>query len=134
MLILVLMLRLLWQMNPSLLTCAIFWAGVAFMEYWFITHPTGKINWWSRSALLAGVSMNAIVTLANDGRMPFLGGDQHPSSVWVLGNGKHLLFLCDRFNLHIGIFSLGDFFILGGLLLLFVLPRNPLKSEISSSK
>lgn len=132
MILIMLMLRLLWQMYPSLLMCAIFWAMVGVMEWEFI-RTEKNINWWSRGVLLAGASMNAIVTLANDGRMPFLGKDTHPHSVWVLGNGKHLLFLCDRFDLGFGILSLGDFFIIGGLLLLLVLRRKPLKSEISSS-
>lgn len=105
--------RILWQYYPSLWACALFWGMVAFSEYQLIQlkrKRKAKINWWTRGIILTGASMNAIVTLANNGRMPVLG--QHSfASIWVQGDGKHLLFLCDRFH---G-FSLGDFFILGGI-------------------
>jgi hypothetical protein len=124
MFILVLLLRLLWQLHPSLLTCALFWVFVA--EYWYIVPTDCKINWWSRSLTLAGMFMNAVVTLANNGRMPYLGGGR-PRSIWVAGTGKRLLFLCDRFD---G-FSIGDFFIIGGIAaaFLFWLYRIPAGNE-----
>ena len=103
----VLLFRLLWQIHPSLWNCAIFWAAIAFSEYQYL-RANPKVNWWTKSLLITGASMNAIVTLANNGTMPYLGTGK-PYSLWVVGTGKHLLFLCDRFN---G-FSLGDFFILG---------------------
>lgn len=121
MLIIVLLLRLLWQMYPSLWTCVPFWAGVAFMEYEFIK-TAKRINWWTKTPILIGASMNALVTIANKGYMPFLGSPkEHSISLWVVGTGKHLLFLCDRFDISIGYASLGDFFIFGGVLVLPVL-------------
>lgn len=115
-----LLFRVLWQYYPSLWACALFWIMVAFSEWQLIRirKEKGKeINWWTRTPMLMGVAMNAIVTLANDGRMPVLGDSHHLVSVWVVGTGKRLLFLCDRFNGGFAIFSLGDFFIIGGLLL-----------------
>jgi hypothetical protein len=110
------MLRMLWQWYPSLWACALFWAGVFGVEVQYIRR-TDKINWWTRIPILAGMSMNAAVTIANGGRMPVLG-KFHPVSIWVTGAGKHLLFLCDRFDFHRWvIFSVGDFFILGALAL-----------------
>lgn len=126
--ILTLLLRFLWQSYPSLWACALFWATVLYaycVEY--------RGNSWTKTLILVGAVMNATVTLANGGRMPFLGNSA-PVSIWVAGTGKHLLFLCDRFK---G-FSLGDFFIMGGffLSLLFWLFRskNPPNSAISTAK
>jgi hypothetical protein len=73
---------------------------------------TSRADWQTRLPVWVGIGMNALVTLANDGRMPVLG-KFHPVSVWVVGTGRHLLFLCDRFH---G-FSLGDFLIIGGIVL-----------------
>jgi len=114
-----LLLRIIWQLSPSFLTCAVFWLAVADAEYRYLRSDP-KVNWWARTLLLIGVGMNAVVTLANDGRMPVLGKFK-PMSLWVVGTGKHLLFLCDRFDGGWAIFSIGDFFIIGGLLLGLVL-------------
>jgi hypothetical protein len=125
MFILALLFRYLWQLYPSLWMCLLFWSAIAAGELQYIRNPSSKINWWSKMPVLVGASMNAIVTLANDGRMPYLG-PQKAYSLWVMGTGKHLLFLCDRFD---G-WSLGDFFILSGIAIavLFWLfrPKNPL--------
>src|SRR5271168_3313253 len=113
---LILFFRVLWQWFPSLWACVLFWSAVFGTEVEYIRNPPQKINWWTRTPILIGVVMNAVVTLANSGRMPFFGHIK-PTSLWVLGTGKHLLFLCDRFETRWAIFSIGDFFIIGGLLL-----------------
>jgi hypothetical protein len=113
-----LLFRILWQYYPSLWACALFWTVVGISEYRFIQwkkRKYGWINWWTRVPILMGASMNAIVTLVNNGRMPVLGATKL-ASVWVQGNGKHLLFLCDRFPIHGLVFSLGDFFLIGGVI------------------
>ena len=120
-----LLFRVLWQYYPSLWACALFWSVVAFSEWRYIVYKqekNKKINWWTRTPILMGAAMNATVTLANSGRMPVIGMPIHSVSLWVQGNGKHLLFLCDRFH---G-FSLGDFFIIGGfsLAILFWIYRK----------
>ena len=115
MIILVILFRYLWQYYPSLWACLLFWTSVGIGEYLYL-RGRDKVNWWFKIPLLMGGSMNAIVTIANDGRMPFLGHTK-PTSLWVVGTGRHLLFLCDRFDTHWAIFSLGDFFIIGGLFL-----------------
>jgi hypothetical protein len=136
-LLLVLFLRMMWEWFPSFWTCALFWVFVGVMEVKY-TRRFKQVNWWSKSIALTGAGMNALVTLANDGRMPVLG-KFHPMSVWVVGTGRHLLFFCDRFPFWKGnvIFSLGDFFIIGSIFLplLFWLFRSkkPLNSAISSS-
>jgi len=118
--------RMLWQWFPSLGTCILFWGTVVALEVRYI-RTAEKIDWWSKTLGLAGGAMNAMVTLANDGRMPVLSDKFHPASLWVAGTGKHLLFLCDRFNGRWAIFSLGDFFIIGGIFLpvLFWLLPSP---------
>jgi hypothetical protein len=126
--------RFLWQWYPSLWTCALFWLVVAAVEFWMIRSGEIKMN-WRKNVIWAGAAMNAAVTLANDGRMPVLGKFA-PMSLWVVGTGKRLLFLCDRFNGGWAIFSLGDFFIIAGVVVLPLLlwlvrllfkSKNPLK-------
>jgi len=116
MLFLVWFFRILWQAFPSLWACILFWVVISGIEIQYIRKPLQKINWWTKTPILLGMCMNALVTLANNGRMPFFGHIK-AKSLWVLGTGKHLLFFCDRFETRWAIFSIGDFFIIGGLLL-----------------
>jgi hypothetical protein len=135
-----LLFRVLWQYYPTFWMCALFWSVVALSEWQLIRMKRERkaaINWWTRTPMLMGVAMNALVTLANDGKMPVLGDHHHLVSVWVVGTGKHLLFLCDRFNGGFAIFSLGDFFIIGGILLgiLFWIYRKTFgNSSVSTAK
>ena len=102
--------RVLWQWKPNLLTCAVFWGVAIGCEVVSICrHPQTA---WRYTALL-GASCNALVTLANGGLMPVLGLHGSPMAVWVKATSSHrLLWLADRF----WGFSVGDFFIIGGLL------------------
>lgn len=131
-----LLFRILWQYYPSLWACALFWGVVALSEFLQIKRGKRKLNWWSRTPMLMGAAMNAAVTLANDGRMPVLGDFHHSASVWVVGTGKHLLFLCDRFNGGWIILSLGDFFIFGGIalaILFSIFHKTPENSSVSTA-
>jgi hypothetical protein len=141
MLYFMLFLRVLWQWFPSLLTCVLFWYTVFTIEVRQLSRAE-KVNWWSKTPGLIGAAMNAAVTITNDGRMPVLSTKFRPVSLWVAGTGKHLLFLCDRFDGRWAILSLGDFFIIGGILIPIVQwlirrsfkSENPLNSAISDSK
>jgi hypothetical protein len=117
----------------------LFWSVVVFSEWRFIVYKREKksvINWWTRTPILMGAAMNALVTLANDGKMPVIG-NAHTSSIWVKGTGKHLLFLCDRFNGGWFVLSLGDFFIFGGFLfaiLVSIFHKTSENSSVSTAK
>ena len=90
--------RIIWQMYPNLLCCIAFWAVVLWLN-----RPMKK----SPKSLLVflGAACNAVATIANGGRMPVLGKYGSPVSVWRAARpGDHFLILCDRF----GGFSIGD--------------------------
>jgi len=125
-----LLFRVLWQLYPSFWACALFWLSFLAMELMYACRGGNK-DWQAKTPIFAGAAMNAAVTLANDGRMPVLGSNSF-MSVWVRGEGKHLLFLCDRF----GGFSLGDFFIIGGALFLILryFLRKPPNPAVSTAK
>lgn len=105
-----LVLRIVWQVYPGVFTCLAFWA-VALISG---VHDDAPGRWvW-----LTGTACNALVTLANGGYMPVLGPEgKNAFSLWVSGGESHrLLWLADRF----WGFSIGDFFIGAGLLIYFV--------------
>ena len=121
-----LLFRILWQFYPSLWACALFWFVIFYPEFCRIRE--GSVNWWT-VPIFTGAAMNATVTLANNGRMPVLG-NHAPMSIWVVGTGKHLLFLCDRF----WGFSAGDFFVISGLIVLVIHSIWTRKNSLNSVK
>jgi hypothetical protein len=112
--------RLLWQRRPGLATCGLFW-GIAF---------AGVLEGWSLSAsqflLALGILCNALVTLANGGFMPVAAHrrlDSRARSLWVeRQSGQKLLFLADNFGTRFLRFSIGDLFLLAGIVLAFLGP------------
>jgi hypothetical protein len=111
------MARLLWQRQPNLATCGLFWFAATVIVL---------IGWsWHvyEFVLAAGVASNAAVTLANGGFMPVAGHRRlmgPARSVWVQReDAKHLLFLGDNWgNRHIR-FSVGDTLLAAGIVLSF---------------
>lgn len=108
-----LVLRVAWQMAPSVAICGIFWvATIAFMV---VQIREEVLRPWSRRfawVTVVGAVLNAVVTIANGGYMPVLGQDVS-LSVWTTATDSHvLLFLADQY----AGFSVGDFFIFAGIL------------------
>jgi hypothetical protein len=109
--------RVLWQRRPNLWTCGLFW-GVALASQ--------VVGWsfaLSQIAISVGIASNAAVTLANGGFMPVAGHRRvnlRARSLWVQREGsQHLLFLADNFGTSFFRFSVGDVFILIGIILSF---------------
>lgn len=115
-----------WQTHVSLWPCILFWV-IALAD-----DPLRWMDMGSRRKKFYGMAFvgafsNAIATIANGGTMPVLGKID-VTSVWVpLTEATSVPYLCDIFW---GA-SIGDFFILGGLLCLFgnwILEKNDLLS------
>lgn len=106
--------RVLWMVYPNLLTCALFWTT---MLAWRIDARESN---WANPVAVAGLALNAVVTLANWGYMPVVGrGPEQSFSLWVTAAGSHhLLFLAD-YTAWWG-FSIGDGLILGSWAALFL--------------
>src|SRR5437773_9370826 len=109
--------RMLWQRRPNQWTCGLFW-GIAL--------GSQIIGWsfaLSQIAITVGILSNAVVTLANGGFMPVAGHrriNPRARSLWVQRAGsQHLLFLADNFGTSFIRFSVGDVFILAGIILSF---------------
>jgi hypothetical protein len=110
--------RMVWQRRPGLFTCALFWTiSVVFIVLldWSIT--------LSQLLLTLGLVLNAVVTLANGGFMPVatqrrLGSNAR--SLWVQReSGQRFLFLADNYGTRFIRFSVGDTFLLFGIILSF---------------
>ncbi len=103
-------LRMLWQIWPGLLTCSVFWGACLTSDAIKLPTLTGALL-ISKILTTSGAGLNAVVTLANRGYMPVIGGSRF--SLWVAASpGEHrLLWLADRF----WGFSVGDFAIVLGM-------------------
>jgi hypothetical protein len=109
--------RILWQRMPGLLPCALFWglSAVVLVVLW----PFGI------SQILFGIGIlgNASVTLANGGYMPVAAHRKVSGparSLWVQRqSGQRLLFLADNFGNRFVRFSIGDVFLLAGIIISF---------------
>ena len=107
--------RVVWQQRPNLVSCATFWvvAFVVALLPWSTT--------WSQVVLGSGIFSNALVTLANGGFMPVASHRKvqgRARSLWVQREtGQKLLFLADNFGTSSFRFSVGDAFLLVGILL-----------------
>ena len=103
-------LRVAWQIWPGLLTCSVFWGACLVSDAFSLSALSGGML-LSKILTTSGAGLNAVVTLANRGYMPVIGGSHF--SLWVTAKaGEHrLLWLADRF----WGFSIGDFAILSGL-------------------
>ena len=108
-------------------SCAILWLVVRIVR-----------SPWVRAGvllMLCGLSLNALVTEANAGTMPVVGMPSrlYPASpMWrAATSNTRLLFLADQARL--GLFSVGDFVLLfGGILIIAVCLHRTLKMEGSS--
>lgn len=106
-------LRGLWQAWPGLLACSLFWV---------VALPINALNVYRlRSRLYAvasfGALLNAVATVANGGFMPALIGEQ--KSLWIpISAETNLVFLTDIIPTGLGHASVGDAFIIGGLLVM----------------
>ena len=107
--------RLLWQRRPSLSSCATFWT-IAFVV---VLLPWSAA--FSQFVLSAGILSNALVTLANGGFMPVAAHRRlqgSARSLWVQReSGQKLLFLADNFGTNSIRFSIGDAFLVTGIVL-----------------
>jgi hypothetical protein len=107
-----------WMSYPTLAACLAFWAVALTWDTLGLANATarhGRIAWLSVSV---GGALNAVVTIANNGRMPCIGypltSDQ--TSVWVTAIESHrLLFLADNAAFY-GC-SIGDLLLFVGALL-----------------
>lgn len=100
--------RVLWQWKPGIHMCALFW---------FVFAVCQAVTWdpmFSEYVAMVGASMNAVVTLANGGFMPFTGTGEG-FSLWrpvrTLAEPK-LEWMCDRLPLGM---SWGDVLIFTGI-------------------
>lgn len=106
--------RILWQVNPSPLSCILFW--VAMMMWGVLWVIDNKYRWSkiAKSVSLCGAALNATVTIANGGYMPVLSVESF--SIWVQSTEVHkLMFLADIYS---G-FSIGDIVLASGAVLAF---------------
>ena len=114
-LILLLAARLLWNQYPGLWVCGFFWALFAALVINRLRHGITPETF----LFALGGGSNALVTLANNGRMPvlFYQGAIGGYGPWVQAtSSSHFLWLCDRFD---G-FSIGDFIMLSAIPVLFI--------------
>lgn len=134
--------RVLWQMFPSVVSCALFWY-VAFVRPIVMisrSEPPKKTRegdgpFWIAamglfgiSVLLVGACMNAVVTLANGGYMPVGQPDVH-SALWVTSTEAHRLrFLGDNY----WGFSLGDFAIVSGFLIVGLMIASDRRPKVAA--
>lgn len=108
--------RLVWQRRPNIGTCAMFWA-VSFLVVVVLEWSAA----FSQFAVAFGILCNASVTLANGGFMPVAvhrrSLDSRARSLWVQRrSGQKLLFLADNFGNNVIRFSVGDVFLLVGII------------------
>lgn len=111
----VILARILWQVYPGMVVCALFWLISLVDEpvRWRFIGPKRRACY---GLALVGALGNATATLANGGFMPVLALDK-PSSLWTpLTSASRVAWLCD---IYAG-FSLGDFFIIAALCALLV--------------
>jgi hypothetical protein len=110
--------RLVWQLRPNRGSCALFW-GIAMASLFL-----GWSSPLSQYVLSLGILCNAFVTLANGGFMPVAAHrrlNRPARSLWVQRqSGQRLLFLADNFGTRSIRFSVGDVFILIGIVLAFL--------------
>lgn len=96
-----------WHWQPSLVTCFLFWilAIAAQVGFLFANHHVEDVF------SIVGASLNAIVTIANDGHMPVLGQAKN-YGIWVAIRPEHaLLSLADIHHFC----SVGDFVIFAAI-------------------
>ena len=116
--------HLAWAQHPTIWlceSCAILWLVVRAVR-----------SSWVRIGvlfMLAGLTLNALVTDANAGVMPVVGmpATLHPASpMWHAATSKtQLVFLADQAQL--GLFSIGDLvMIFGGILIVAICLRRAL--------
>jgi hypothetical protein len=107
--------RLLWQRMPGLGTCALFWVLAAAAVVFSSSLAPSQL------LLGAGIACNAAVTLANGGFMPVSTHWKRKGparSLWVQRqSGQRLLFLADNFGNRFVRFSVGDVFLVVGLII-----------------
>lgn len=105
-----------WQIHPSLLSASIFWATFITGFVLYIIAEKIIFRRVTRIIILSGSILNATVIFANDGFMPTVGNTTY--SIWVASNSTahQLLNLSDKY----AGFSIGDFFIIGGILILLL--------------
>ena len=100
-----------WGNHPSIVSASVFWSlSTVYGILFIITAPSilRRIGW---VIMWIGGRLNMIVTLANRGFMPVVGGEE-TQGIWVTATEAHkLLFLADRF----WGFSIGDFILMSGL-------------------
>jgi hypothetical protein len=110
--------RAVWQLRPGPVPCAVFW-GLA-VSLLVLEWQPGIAEYF----FAAGLSCNALVTLANGGYMPVAADRrmQGPArSVWVQKeSGTRLTFLADNFGNRSIRFSIGDVLLLAGFILSFL--------------
>lgn len=120
--------RGLWQADPgNMFLCSFFWV-IALSDdpfWWWLMGPRRRLCY---GLSFIGALGNAIATLSNGGYMPVLGKEE-ATSIWVpLTESSNVVWLCDIY----GGWSLGDFFILAGILgliLNYILSKTKIISE-----
>ena len=117
MILLALAARITWQVYPGIIWCSIFWAVILasnIIEFYAQRRKWNYGSYFAAGLAMIGVMMNATVTLANSGYMPVINETEN-HSIWITTtDADNLLFLADKY---VG-FSLGDFFIGGGIFLM----------------
>lgn len=109
--------RVLWQNYPGIWPCLLFWI-IALADEPLRWGELGGRRKFCYVLAVVGAISNALATLANGGHMPVSGDHKFtPGSLWIpMTESSRLPFLCDIF----AGFSIGDFFIIGSLLLLLL--------------
>jgi hypothetical protein len=112
--LLALALRIAWGFNPGLMACFVFW--------FFELHPRCVTSHSGRYRIAFGLSYlgawcNGLATLANGGRMPVLDYTGTGTGIHVaMTEASRLPLLCDILPMGFATGSIGDVFIIGGLL------------------
>lgn len=119
--------RMLWTDYPTVWFCAAFWLAALAWDGLNLFTASSRKNQVFWASVNIGGYLNAIVTLANNGKMPVIGHGVSGESVWVVANESHrLLFLCDRFAR----FSIGDLLMFtGGVVTLVIWLADKVKNR-----
>lgn len=109
------MLRVIWEIQPGLLICILFWITSLYFTstLFYYLKMEGESTAWIVVSFI-GQLCNASVTISNGGFMPVNNVIVTEDSLWVAATNQHyLLFLADNYS---G-FSIGDFIIFSGFLI-----------------
>lgn len=120
------------RQNPD----SFFWVGFSVLilsiSFTLIFTLTDKgIFKFLREGQAVGLLMNLVAISSNGGRMPVYAPWKHGeiTGTWKVASSiDHFQWMCDRYTIGGSVFSIGDFFLIGFMLLMVFWPRKKVRN------